>query len=96
MKATVQYCLKNDILKEFLEAHAREVIGMNIFEWNLEDAVVVERKEGREGGREEGRVEGRVEGREVALLETARKLKSMGLSAEQIAVATGLSQDMLE
>ena len=53
------------------------------------------RAEGREAGRAEGREAGRAEGRE-ALLETARKLKNLGLSPEQISAATGLPPDALE
>lgn len=49
------------------------------------------REEGREKGREEGLVKGREEGREAARLESARKLKQMGVAAEIIAEATGLS-----
>ena len=35
---------------------------------------------------------GRIEGRTEALLETARKMKDMGLSAEQIKKATGIGE----
>lgn len=48
-------------------------------------------EEGREKGREEGRKEGREEGREEARLESARKLKQLGVAAEVIVEATGLS-----
>ena len=43
---------------------------------------------GIEKGREEGRTEER--------LETARKLKAIGLPAEQIAAVTGLSPEVFE
>jgi hypothetical protein len=39
----------------------------------------------------EGKAEGRAEGRAEAMLETARKLKSMGLPIDQIAAATNLT-----
>ena len=48
-------------------------------------------EEGREKGREEGRKEGREEGREEARLESALKFKQLGVAAEIIAEATGLS-----
>ena len=51
------------------------------------------RAEGLAKGRAEGRAEGRVEGREEGLLETARNLKRMGMDADFIAQATGLSVD---
>jgi len=89
---TVRYCLEHGILTQFLMSHAGEVTGMNIFEWRLEDALAVERKEGREEGLEKGLECGIVQGKR----ETARRLKAMGLSPEQIATATGLSADDLE
>ena len=49
------------------------------------------RRMGMEEGREKGREEGRKEGREEARVESARKLKQMGVAAEIIAEATGLS-----
>ena len=50
--------------------------------------------EGRAEGRAEGLAEGRAEGRAEANIDTARKLKAMGmLSVQQIADATGLSID---
>lgn len=56
--------------------------------------------EGRAEGREEGRVEGRAEGREEGLaegvLQTARSLKSMGMSLDFIKQATGLSVEEIE
>jgi hypothetical protein len=38
-RKAVEYCLKNDILKEFLEKNATEVLGMLMTEWNIDDAL---------------------------------------------------------
>lgn len=57
------------------------------------DVLNTAKMEGRAEGREEGRAEGRAEGREEGLLETARNLKRMGMDADFIAQATGLSVD---
>ena len=43
----------------------------------------------------EGIQKGISEGREEALLETARKMRAMGLSMDQITAATGLSAESL-
>lgn len=51
------------------------------------------RAEGKEEGREEGMAEGKVKGREEGLLEVARRMKSMGMSADTICEATGLPSD---
>jgi hypothetical protein len=46
----VQWCIANKILRGFLEKNGSEVINMVFGEWKLEDALVVEREEGREEG----------------------------------------------
>ena len=51
------------------------------------------RAEGLEQGLEQGRAEGLEQGRAEGIKETARILKSMGLSAVDIRKATGLSEE---
>jgi hypothetical protein len=43
-------CLKHDILKEFFEKNATEVIDMLMTEWNMEDALAVRYEDGFENG----------------------------------------------
>jgi len=87
IKATVNYCEKHGILKEFLELYATEVLNMLLTEWNTEDAIAVAREEGFEEGREEGHEEGHEEGLEKGH-EDERKyileLLDQGLSPEDI------------
>ena len=90
MKATVQYCTKHDILKEFLEEHAMEVLGMQITEWNLDDAIAVAREEAMEKGIERGMEKGRAEGRLKSSEEIARNALAKGMSLELIQDITGL------
>jgi len=52
-------------------------------------------EKGREEGLNKGREEGLSRGRQ-ALIETARRLQAMGLSAEQITAVTGLSPEAFE
>ena len=54
------------------------------------------RDEGYQEGREEGFEKGREEGREERALEIAQKMKSLGLTNEQIALSTGLSIERIE
>jgi predicted transposase/invertase (TIGR01784 family) len=61
-------------------------------DWAYDDGL----EKGLERGRAEGLERGHVAGKEEAFLETARKLKNMGLSAEQISAATGLPPEALE
>ena len=49
----------------------------------------------KEQGRAEGKAEGRAEGRAEERSEIAAKMKSMGLSPEQIAQATDLSIEVI-
>ena len=49
----------------------------------------------KEQGRAEGRTEGRAEGRAEERSEIAAKMKSMGLSPEQIAQATEVSIEVI-
>ncbi|MDR2702041.1 MAG: hypothetical protein LBB72_06400 [Spirochaetaceae bacterium] len=52
MRKAVRYCREHDILKEFLERNATEVMNMLMTEWNWDDALAVRFEEGREEGRE--------------------------------------------
>ena len=74
-KAT-DYCIRNDILKEFLEKHRREVMDVCLTEFNQERYDQMIRAEARE----EGLAEGLAEGRRYALC----KMLQSGLSRELI------------
>ena len=50
-------------------------------------------KEAHDEGLQEGRQEGRMEGLQEGVMKTARNLKQMGLSVDQIRQATGLTAD---
>ncbi len=71
MKATIKYCEKHDILKEYLEIHGSEVLNMLLEEWNMEDAIAYAREEGMELGVEKGQ-------------KYVLDLLNQGLSAEEI------------
>lgn len=53
-------------------------------------------EKGREEGRTEGREEGRTEGREEERLKNAQNFKQLGINAEIIAQATGLTLEEIE
>jgi hypothetical protein len=55
VRGAVRWCIGEGILGEFLEEHGSEVVNMLMTEWKLEDALLVEREEGREEGLELGR-----------------------------------------
>jgi len=82
MKKAVLYCRDHDILKEFLEQNATEVMSMLITEWKMEDALAVRYEEGWEGGLEKGRENERAG--------IARNALAEGASIEFIQKITGL------
>jgi hypothetical protein len=78
MTKAVRWCIAHNILKPFLESYGSEVVNMLMAEWKLEDALVVEREEGREEGREERDIE------------VAKNALAEGLPIEVIRKITGL------
>ena len=60
------------------------------------DVIDTAKMEGWEEGHAEGRAKGLAEGRTEQNLETARNLKKLGVSAEIIMKATGLSAEEIE
>ena len=60
----------------------------NLTEWNLEDALAVEREEGIEEGIEKGREEN--------LVETVKNLLDFGMKPEQISRALKLPPDTVQ
>jgi predicted transposase YdaD len=53
MKMAVTYCIENNILREFLEDNASEVVNMLLTEWSTVEYGEVRAEEGREKGRME-------------------------------------------
>ncbi|MDR2521173.1 MAG: Rpn family recombination-promoting nuclease/putative transposase [Spirochaetaceae bacterium] len=52
MKAAIEYCVKHNVLRGFLETHGLEVMNMLITEWDTEEAKEVWYEEGLEKERE--------------------------------------------
>jgi hypothetical protein len=57
IRGAIKECIRQNILKEFLERRTREVMNMLMTEWNWEDALAVQREEGWFEGREEAAAE---------------------------------------
>jgi predicted transposase/invertase (TIGR01784 family) len=88
------------MIKQFLETHSAEVLNMLMTEWNLEDALVVEREEGREEGWEKGLEQGREKGLEQGRgerdIEVAKNALKEGASLEFIQKITGLNIETIK
>jgi len=83
IKKAVKYCQKHDILKEFLELHATEVLSMLMTEWNWGDALAVRFEEGQE------------KGQDTAKAAIAKNLLSKGSTPEFVQEITGLSLEII-
>jgi len=83
----IEYCIKNNILKDYLEAHASEVINMIFGEYDREMDIAINRREAREEALEEGRKE---------KLIIAKNLLAKGSTPEFVHEITGLSLDEIK
>jgi len=88
IKKAVIYCRNHDILKEFLEANASEVMNMLLTDWNLDDALAVRFEEGKEEGLEKGR--------EGGLEQAARNALAEGAPIEFVQKITGLDIEKIK
>ena len=84
----IKECIKNDILRDYLQRKSKEVINMLIGEYNYETDIAVQRAEEHEIAF--------AQGSHQRALDTARNLLQFGLPVENIATATGLSQEEVE
>jgi len=58
-RSAINYCIKNNILKDYLEANASEVLNMLFGEWDKEEYLEVACEEAREAGMEQAHEEDR-------------------------------------
>ena len=92
----VKICIEKGILKEYLQRKSREVVNMLIAEYDYDTDVAVQREEAGKIALAKGISQGISQGSMQKALETARNLLQFGLSVENIAQATGLSQADVE
>ena len=96
----VEECIANNILREYLERKAKEVINMLLAEYNYEEDIAVQRAEERElafaEGIEQGRSEGIEQGSHKKAVESARVLKQLHCDIAMIIQVTGLSAEEIE
>jgi len=97
VRKAVIYCRDHEILREFLEKNATEVLNMLMTEWNIEDAKKVWYEEGLEEGMEKGMEAGMEKGMEAGLEKgsyiIAQNLVSLGFPLETVVSATGLDPE---
>jgi len=100
IEAAAKYCIDSGVLVDFLDKNSREVRNMLFTEFNLDDALDVRFEEGMEEGiaigEARGEARGEVRGEDRAKRRLSKNLLSMGLTIEQICIATGLSVAQIE
>ena len=84
----IKECIKNDILREYLQRKSREVMNMLLAEYDYDTDIAVQRAEEREIAF----AEGEARGSRQTKLETAKLMKEENLSLDLITKITGLSQ----
>ena len=96
----IKECIKNDILRDYLQRKSKEVLNMLIGEYDYDTDIAVQRKESFEIGLAEGEARGeargRSEGSRQAKLETAKLMKLEAFDIGMITKMTGLSQAEVE
>ena len=92
----IRECIKNDILREYLQRKSREVINMLVAEYDYDTDIAVQREEASRIAFAEGREQGISQGSHQAKLETAKLLKQLGDSVQKIMQVTGLSKADVE
>ncbi|MCI9669416.1 MAG: hypothetical protein HFG19_07065, partial [Oscillospiraceae bacterium] len=80
IRKAVNYCRENNIMQPFLTEHASEVENMLFTEWDWNEAMKIEREEGREEG----------------VIGVAKKLLAMGLDLDTVSKGTGLTVEQIE
>lgn len=92
IECTINSCIKNGILKEFLIQHRAEVLEMSYLEYNYEEELEKLRISERKGGYNEGYDSGEAHGIELIIINTL----SQGKTIDEIVSFCGLPRDLVE
>ena len=91
----IRYCLKHDIMKEFLAEKSREVYDMLSFKWDENIAKEVWKEEAREEGLEQGLEQGLKQGIEQGIKQGIKQGIEQGIEQGQLKKAEATALDML-
>ena len=91
VKITVNQCIHEGILADFLRANRAEVIAMSIFEYDKEEEERKLRRAEYEAGLEDGRIEGITVGKNEAIQQAVTALSQYGMPPEQISATLKIS-----
>ena len=88
----IKECIRNDILREYLQRKSKEVMNMLIAEYDYDVDIAVQREEEREIALQEGLSEGSY----LAKLETAKLMRTHNYPIAEICTMTGLTEAEVE
>lgn len=103
LKEAMEYCIKNDVMADFLGEHYWEVTDMYQYEYNHEEAMEVRYQEGIEQGVKEGRElgmklgieQGIEQGKQSERLIMVKNLFKAGTPLNFIETATGMTEEQI-
>ena len=92
----IKECIRNDILREYLQRKSKEVMNMLIAEYDYDVDIAVQREEALQEDEAKGFSEGISEGSYQKALETAKTMLAMHYPLEDICKITGLTEAEIE
>ena len=96
VERAITECIREGILKEFLEKNRAEVKKMSIYEYDQEKHIRMERQDAWEDGRREGIREGELRGAEQQLSKIIKSMVKKGRSISQIAEELGEDKERIQ
>ena len=96
IEKAIDYCIKNNILKDFLKERRTEVLDMTAVDYTYERRMILNYNEGKEDGIKEGIKDGIARGERKLLLDKISKKLSKGKSISQIADELEESEDTIK
>ena len=82
---TVQDCIHDNILRDFLIKHRSEVVGMLLEEFDMEEYIKMERRDSYEDGHEDGLAMGVAEGKRLEQLHIIHNMFQENIPAQSCA-----------
>ncbi|MGI5097689.1 Rpn family recombination-promoting nuclease/putative transposase [Treponema socranskii] len=96
----IKECIRNDILREYLQRKSKEVMNMLIAEYDYDVDIAVQKEEALQEGEAKGFslgvTQGISEGSYQAKLETAKLMRMHNYPIAEICIMTGLTQAEIE
>ena len=93
---TIEECIRENVLREFLEKHKAEVIKVSIFEYDQEKHIRQEREQAWEEGREAGIAEGKAAGLTELIQKKLRKGKTVAQIADELEEEQAVIEELIK